>query len=1120
MKNHRINLVPPRFALAAGLALGISLALCFPVRAQQVSSGWTSLFTSTTTNYTAAVVATDTAGHVYVAGTAPIGSTGHAIATIKYDASSGAPLWTNYYSTSSESPLCAIKTDSAGNIYVAASTLNNSTVSQDYTTISYSPSGTQRWVSKYNIAGGSDALPHALTIDPSGYVLVTGRSWPGQPHYNSACATVKYNAATGAGVWTNWYQAHAMGNAVAVDASGNVYVAGQAIVNTSYDYLLVKYAANGTQTWLRTYDGPAGDTGNDEATALALDSSNNIYVTGYMGGNPSDMYGTLKYDSNGNLGWSDVMSYARIRGHATTMALTYGYLFVSGTATGQCLTVKFDTGGSRVWTKAYSTPGSGSYTPSASLVDAFGNLLVTGTTLNSNPSDPMKYYHYQNASLKCDGQSGTLLWTNLVDGWYSPSEYSTYYDNKMPSGLALDSANNFYVAGTSQHYISPSYYTHGATWQFVQTYPPANDQCAGAIALANGVTYTMNTLDATSTGDPFPTCRTASSNGVWFAFTPATDGAVQIYTCGSGYDTVLQVYTGTCGSLAAVTGGCNDDSNACDPDYLNSYVSFVGTAGTTYRILAAGYHGYTGDLAINASVLPVLVTSDPVGGTANAGDSFTFGVTAMGPPGLTYQWQFGGNNLSGATSSTLTLTNLYPGNAGDYQVIVSNSNGGYAVSGVATLAVQPALDLATETPGLTWTTAGGYNNYGWYRQTDMSNDGVDSAECEDTPPVAPYGNAWMQTSVTGPGTLTYYWKFYVPLHFPRITDYLGFYMDGVYQAGVGSSFVRWYSHTAYVGSGSHTLKWSYVRGSGAHGGGPGYVDQVSFSAGSTPALISNQPDPQTAVAGTDATFSVQAGGTPPLRYQWRFYGTNLAGATDSALTLTSVMPVQAGDYKVVVTNDYGPSVTSSVAALTVTTIPLPEALDYLGPAYTTSGNASWFGQVGLMHDGVDAARSGSVGNSQQSVLSLNLLGPGNLSFWWKVSSETNFDYLKFYTNNVLQKAICGEVDWQQQTVSLPAGMNTVIWQYLKDYSISLGQDAAWLDQISYDGPPYLSISPLTPQQVMLYWPTSAIGFGLQSATNLARPTTWQSVTNVPVVQEYNWVVTNNATSRQFYRLKK
>src|ERR1035437_4651873 len=67
---------------------------------------------------------------------------------------------------------------------------------------------------------------------------------------------------------------------------------------------------------------------------------------------------------------------------------------------------------------------------------------------------------------------------------------------------------------------------------------------------------------------------------------------------------------------------------------------------------------------------------------------------------------------------------------------------------------------------------------------------------------------------------------------------------------------------------------------------------------------------------TNVTFSVTAGGSPPLRYQWRWNGASLASASSSSLTLTNVGPAQAGDYDVVVANDGG-AVTSQVAVLTV-----------------------------------------------------------------------------------------------------------------------------------------------------------------------------------------------------------
>jgi hypothetical protein len=95
-----------------------------------------------------------------------------------------------------------------------------------------------------------------------------------------------------------------------------------------------------------------------------------------------------------------------------------------------------------------------------------------------------------------------------------------------------------------------------------------------------------------------------------------------------------------------------------------------------------------------------------------------------------------------------------------------------------------------------------------------------------------------------------------------------------------------------------------------------------------------QPAGQTITATSEATFTVSAAGTPPLRYQWRFNGTNLAGATGTALTLSNVQPAQAGNYLVVVTNAFG-SVASSNAVLTVNRIPVALCADVIVPAGTT-----------------------------------------------------------------------------------------------------------------------------------------------------------------------------------------
>ena len=88
-----------------------------------------------------------------------------------------------------------------------------------------------------------------------------------------------------------------------------------------------------------------------------------------------------------------------------------------------------------------------------------------------------------------------------------------------------------------------------------------------------------------------------------------------------------------------------------------------------------------------------------------------------------------------------------------------------------------------------------------------------------------------------------------------------------------------------------------------------------FGQGGLP-VITNGPQSQTVTQGATATFTVGVRSLTYLTYQWRFYGTNLAGATDSALKLVNVQVWQAGPYSVVVTNSYGPA-TSTNAILTV-----------------------------------------------------------------------------------------------------------------------------------------------------------------------------------------------------------
>ena len=83
----------------------------------------------------------------------------------------------------------------------------------------------------------------------------------------------------------------------------------------------------------------------------------------------------------------------------------------------------------------------------------------------------------------------------------------------------------------------------------------------------------------------------------------------------------------------------------------------------------------------------------------------------------------------------------------------------------------------------------------------------------------------------------------------------------------------------------------------------------------------------------------------------------------------------------------------------------------------------------------------------------SVTGPGTLTYWWKVSSEPDYDYLDFYLDGILQPgSISGEVLWQKRTNTIASGTHSLRWVYSKDVSDSFGQDAGWVDEVKFTTP--------------------------------------------------------------------
>lgn len=122
-----------------------------------------------------------------------------------------------------------------------------------------------------------------------------------------------------------------------------------------------------------------------------------------------------------------------------------------------------------------------------------------------------------------------------------------------------------------------------------------------------------------------------------------------------------------------------------------------------------------------------------------------------------------------------------------------------------------------------------------------------------------------------------------------------------------------------------------------------------------------------------------------------------------------------------------------------------EAIDYRSLVWT--GRESWTGQTAVTQDGFGAIVSTSLPDNGKLVLSTSVTGPGILTFFWKASTEEDFDYFQFSARGAIVEEISGQRNWAQVTYEVPAGETLLEWSYLKDGTASSGADRVWLDQI-------------------------------------------------------------------------
>jgi hypothetical protein len=220
-----------------------------------------------------------------------------------------------------------------------------------------------------------------------------------------------------------------------------------------------------------------------------------------------------------------------------------------------------------------------------------------------------------------------------------------------------------------------------------------------------------------------------------------------------------------------------------------------------------------------------------------------------------------------------------------------------------------SLGYALNATNLAWESFMSTNkSASWFSQSFVTHDGVAAAQ---SGPLANNQSSYLLTTLSGPGTLTFWWK----VSSLAGHDFLNFYLDSsaVPLASI-SGQTAWQQQTITVPSGSHIARWVYSKdGSGSYGQDAGWVDQVTYPT--APAIVT-QPSPQTASLGSSVTITATANGAPPFSYQWLKNGTNLPGATSQLLTLTGVTRLDSAVYALSVTNTFGVALSSN-ATLTV-----------------------------------------------------------------------------------------------------------------------------------------------------------------------------------------------------------
>lgn len=459
--------------------------------------------------------------------------------------------------------------------------------------------------------------------------------------------------------------------------------------------------------------------------------------------------------------------------------------------------------------------------------------------------------------------------------------------------------------------------------------PPTADQFTNATLLATDIQGTVrgtNRLATSETGEPSHGGG-AGGRTVWYKFIPPASGGFTFDTVGSTFDTLLAIYTGTnVGSLTLVAR--DDDSGG----FHTSLVGFTRTA-SEYYIAVDGFGEESGEFLLRwiADVnLPVII-SPPASQSVPPGGTAIFGVTATNNIlQFRYQWRFDGSDLEGQTNSQLVISNVQSAQVGSYSVKVSNFGLGSVVSAPAVLEIGPiatlySVDRVEEI-------LNPFGGLGAFHPASGSSSVSIGSLGRQILSTTNSTTSFRETNHCGViGGASRWFKLTAATNATFVMDTEGSAFNTVLAVYVGNSQLSGYPSVLIgcnddAGQGATwsrvvfnaTAGLDYLIAVDGVGGASGTV-VLNWWLGNPPVQGATPPQVLNPIAriGTNLTLvAALTNGIPSPHFQWYRNQTLLGNATNVTLELNNVQLINAGTYRVVVSNAIG-SITNIVARLTI-----------------------------------------------------------------------------------------------------------------------------------------------------------------------------------------------------------